>query len=101
VPDSPDADLGLAQRLADAADRITLSRFRAADLRVDRKPDRTPVTDADTATEDAIRAMLASERPSDAVLGEERGGTLTGGAGSSTRSTAPRTTPGACRCGPP
>jgi histidinol-phosphatase len=78
VPETPDADLELAQRLADAADRITLARFQAADLRVDRKPDRTPVTDADTATEDAIRTMLAGERPADAVLGEERGGTLTG-----------------------
>jgi histidinol-phosphatase len=71
-------DLDLAHRLADIADRITLSRFRAADLRVDRKPDRTPVTDADTATEDALRAELARERPTDAVLGEERGGELAG-----------------------
>jgi hypothetical protein len=36
VPDSPDADLRLALTLADTADRITLARFRAADLRVDR-----------------------------------------------------------------
>ncbi|HEX4252414.1 MAG TPA: inositol monophosphatase family protein, partial [Pseudonocardia sp.] len=78
MPETPDADLELALRLADAADRITLARFQAADLRVERKPDRTPVTDADTAAEDAIRAILASERPGDAVLGEERGGTLTG-----------------------
>jgi len=77
-PDSPDADLRLALTLADTADRITLARFRAADLRVDRKPDRTPVTDADTAAEDAIRAVLAEQRPGDAVLGEERGGSLDG-----------------------
>jgi histidinol-phosphatase len=69
VPD----DLALALELADLADGITLSRFQAADLRVDRKPDRTPVTDADTATEDAVRAVLAERRPGDAVLGEERG----------------------------
>jgi histidinol-phosphatase len=31
------------------------------------------VTDADTATEDALRAVLATHRPEDAVLGEERG----------------------------
>ena len=67
-------DLALAGRLADAADAITTARFRALDLAVERKPDRTPVTDADTAVEDAIRALLASERPGDAVLGEERGG---------------------------
>src|SRR6476660_3495265 len=67
-------DLDLAPRLADTADAITLDRFRASDLRVTRKPDRTPVTDADTATEDALRAVLGHERPDDAVLGEERGG---------------------------
>jgi histidinol-phosphatase len=67
-------DLDLALRLADTADAITLTRFRAADLHVARKPDRTPVTDADTAAEDALRAVLATERPGDAVLGEERGG---------------------------
>ncbi|WP_374195025.1 histidinol-phosphatase [Amycolatopsis sp. 195334CR] len=67
-------DLALATRLADAADAITTARFGALDLRVDRKPDRTPVTDADTAVEDAIRELLAAERPDDAVAGEERGG---------------------------
>lgn len=66
-------DLSLALRLAGLADGITTARFRAADLRVERKPDRTPVTDADTAAEDAIRAVLAQARPHDAVLGEERG----------------------------
>ncbi len=70
-------DLALAQRLADAADAITTSRFRALDLNVDRKPDRTPVTDADTAVEDAVRKLLAAERPDDAVAGEERGGSAT------------------------
>ena len=74
-PDLAD-DLALALQLADAADAITLDRFRAADLRVTRKPDRTPVTDADTAAEDALRAVLGTARPGDAVLGEERGGEL-------------------------
>ena len=77
APDHAD-DLALALRLADVADAITLDRFRAADLRVTQKPDRTPVTDADTATEDALRAVLDNERPGDAVLGEERGGDLPG-----------------------
>ncbi|MBE1580294.1 histidinol-phosphatase [Amycolatopsis roodepoortensis] len=72
-------DLELATRLADAADAITTARFRALDLAVERKPDRTPVTDADTAVEDAIRAILAADRPDDAVLGEERGGTAATG----------------------
>jgi histidinol-phosphatase len=79
VPD-PGPDLALALRLADAADAVTLPRFRAADLRVTRKPDRTPVTDADTSAEEALRALIAAERPADAVLGEEGGGTVDGAA---------------------
>jgi histidinol-phosphatase len=72
-------DLELTARLAATADAITLARFRARDLRVDRKPDRTPVTDADVAVEDAIRQVLAAERPADAVAGEERGGQVGAG----------------------
>ncbi|MFD2466550.1 histidinol-phosphatase [Amycolatopsis silviterrae] len=68
-------DLALATRLADAADALTTARFRALDLAVSAKPDRTPVTDADTAVEDAIREILSTERPGDTVAGEERGGT--------------------------
>ncbi|GAB3909765.1 histidinol-phosphatase [Kibdelosporangium lantanae] len=70
------SDLALALRLADAADAITVDRFRARDLKITRKPDRTPVTDADTAVEDAIRALLATEVPDDRIAGEERGGTI-------------------------
>ncbi|MCX2734471.1 histidinol-phosphatase [Saccharopolyspora sp. NFXS83] len=69
-------DLELALRLADTADAITSDRFRARDLTVDRKPDRTPVTDADLAVEDAVRAVLAEQRPDDRVAGEERGGDI-------------------------
>jgi histidinol-phosphatase len=71
-----DSDLEFALQMADAADAITLGRFRAADLQVTRKPDRTPVTDADTAAEDALRRLVEAERPGDAVLGEERGGSV-------------------------
>ncbi|WP_438672352.1 histidinol-phosphatase [Solihabitans fulvus] len=73
------SDLTLALRLADAADLTTLARFRSLDLKVERKPDRTPVTDADVAVEDAIRVTLAEQRPEDAVAGEERGGTVAEG----------------------
>ena len=67
-------DLVLALTLADTADVITLDRAGAADLRIEAKPDRTPVTDADLAVEDAIRDVLRAQRPHDAVIGEERGG---------------------------
>ncbi len=68
-------DLALAHELADAADALTLGRFRALDLRVQAKPDLTPVSDADTAVEQLVRDRLARERPNDAVLGEEYGDT--------------------------
>ncbi|MFZ2509725.1 MAG: histidinol-phosphatase [Gordonia sp. (in: high G+C Gram-positive bacteria)] len=67
-------DLSLALELADSADDLTLARFGALDLRVDAKPDLTPVTDADLACERLLRALLANARPGDAVLGEEFGG---------------------------
>jgi len=72
-------DLAVALRLADAADELTMSRFLATDLVVDRKPDRSPVTDADTAVEDTVREIIAELRPDDAVLGEERGGAIGAG----------------------
>jgi len=66
-------ELALAQQLADAADAITTERYGAADLVVESKPDLTPVSDADRAVEEAIRARLAIERPDDAISGEEFG----------------------------
>jgi histidinol-phosphatase len=73
-----DDDLRFAHVLADAADDISTRRFRALDLRVETKPDLTPVSDADRATEDAIRNHLRRSRPRDAVLGEETGQTGSG-----------------------
>ncbi len=66
-------DLALALELADLADEITLGRFRAVDLVVETKPDLTPVTEADRAVEEALRARLAVARPDDGVVGEEFG----------------------------
>ena len=59
--------------MADAADAITMERFGALDLKVETKPDLTPVTEADKAAEAALRGMITSERPDDSVLGEEFG----------------------------
>lgn len=67
------ADLTLALQLADAADAASMSRFDAPDLEVDTKADETHVTEADLATERAIRAVLEAERPADGVFGEEFG----------------------------
>ncbi|MDG4769250.1 MULTISPECIES: histidinol-phosphatase [Micromonosporaceae] len=69
-------DLSLAHLLADTADSMSMARFRALDLRVEAKPDLTPVSDADTAVEKALRATLARTRPRDGVLGEEFGASV-------------------------
>lgn len=67
-------DLALALLLADRADALTGARFGALDLRIDTKPDLTPVTDADRAVETELREALGRERPDDSVVGEEFGG---------------------------
>ena len=71
-PDLAD-DLALALDLAARADAVSISRFRAMDLSVSIKPDRTPVTDADREVERVIREGLTAVRPDDGVLGEELG----------------------------
>ena len=70
-----DDDLRFAHVLADSADDIALRRFRALDLKVESKPDLTPVTDADVAIEETLRSVLGRARPRDAMLGEELGRT--------------------------
>lgn len=67
------SDLELALAAADLADRITLSFFRLASLSVGTKPDDSPVSEADTAVEAAVRKLVANEKPVDAVVGEEMG----------------------------
>lgn len=66
------SDLELAVRLTDAADAITISRFRTG-LAIETKADLTPVTEADRAVEAEVRRLLARECPDDAILGEEEG----------------------------
>lgn len=68
-----DDDLRFAHVLADDADAQTTARFRAIDLRVETKANRDLVTDADKATEEAIRRTLSRARPRDAIDGEEFG----------------------------
>ena len=68
-------DLELALALAALADELALRRFGATDLLVDRKPDGSPVTDADRSIEAILRTRLHQARPQDAVIGEEGGAT--------------------------
>ncbi len=69
------AELDLALRLADAADAVSMARFDAPDLDVQTKADASHVTEADLATERAIRALIEVERPADGIFGEEYGAT--------------------------
>ncbi len=73
-----DSDIpSTAHALADAARDAILPHFRSAALRPDNKAAAgfDPVTQADRAAEQAMRAVLAQRRPDDAILGEEYGAT--------------------------
>jgi histidinol phosphatase-like enzyme (inositol monophosphatase family) len=66
----------VAHALADAARPATLAHFRQALEAQDKSAGGArfdPVTEADRASERAMRAILAAERPDDGILGEEYG----------------------------
>jgi len=67
------AALDFAHELADIADAITMGRFRALDLRVDTKPDLSPVSEADRNAEQAVRDRVRDSGRGEGVLGEEFG----------------------------
>ncbi|SEN77257.1 histidinol-phosphatase, inositol monophosphatase family [Paracoccus alcaliphilus] len=64
-----------AHRMADAARSAIMPLFRSDRLNTENKrpADFDPVTEADRAAEQAMRAVLAKLRPDDAILGEEYG----------------------------
>ena len=66
-------DLDVAHLLADAARNAILPHFRQSGLRAENKEAEgfDPVTVADRAAEQAMRAILAQYRPDDGILGEE------------------------------
>lgn len=67
-----DAFLAVALELADAAGEIIRPYFRKL-LAVDDKPDLTPVTIADRAAEQAMRALIERRYPTHGIIGEEYG----------------------------
>lgn len=69
------AKLEFAVAAAREAGQLTLSYFQQAGLQVDRKEDRSPVTVADRAAEQLLRARIAERFPEDGVVGEEFGET--------------------------
>src|SRR5690349_3902626 len=73
------SDCDLARTAALAGATVALKYFaELAGLPRELKADGSVVTEADRATEAAIRAVLAEARPADAVLGEEGGQTGAG-----------------------
>src|SRR5438093_129030 len=64
--------MSFAMELADQADKIAMRYFRR-ELRIDRKPDRTFVTQADTAVERTLREQIEHRYPQHGVLAEEFG----------------------------
>jgi histidinol-phosphatase len=67
-----DAWLEIAQAACDEADGIARQAFRR-DLEISTKPDRTFVTQADTAIERAIRGRIKAAYPDHGLVGEEYG----------------------------
>ncbi|ABQ68793.1 histidinol-phosphatase [Rhizorhabdus wittichii] len=65
-------DIILANRLAEAAGEAIRPFFRAR-FDLETKADASPVTEADRAAEAAMRAIIAVERPTDGIIGEEYG----------------------------
>lgn len=77
MTDAADLDryLASAQALADAARAVALASFRSP-LAIERKPDASPVTEADRRIEALCRQKLAEWHPGHGVVGEEYPPTL-------------------------
>ena len=97
-----DDDLRLAHVIADQVDSQTMSRFKALDLHVESKPDHTPgLRRRPQRRGDHPRPARPRARPRrHPRRGVRRHRATARAAGSSTRSTAPRTSCAASPCGP-
>jgi histidinol-phosphatase len=74
--------LPFLHELADGADEMARRFFRQTGLRVDTKPDQSPVSEADVAIETMVRTLTRERHLGLGILGEEEGET---GAGEATR----------------
>ena len=74
---TPSPELAAALEAAEAATRVIRAHYQK-NIAVVLKADQSPVTAADVAAEQAIRAVLATRFPAHAFLGEETGRTGTG-----------------------
>ncbi|MFM7046357.1 MAG: inositol monophosphatase family protein [Actinomycetota bacterium] len=67
------SDLALALRAADIADAVSLPGFVGRAFSVERKADRSEVTEIDRSIETAISSLLLTQRPDYSLYGEEHG----------------------------
>jgi histidinol-phosphatase len=67
-------ELAFARRLAAVADELALQFFQRGVI-TQRKPDGSPVSEADVAVERRLRELISEQRPADGVQGEELGET--------------------------
>jgi histidinol-phosphatase len=67
------ARLDFAVQIARAAGDVTMKYFRRADLKVERKADKSPVTIADRSAEELLRVRIGERFPHDGIVGEELG----------------------------
>ncbi len=65
--------LAWLEREVRACRPVALRYFRSSSLRIERKPDRSPVTDADRAVEERLRRAIARACPGERIIGEEFG----------------------------
>jgi len=68
-----DGRVQFALDLAIAAGNTTLQYFRTNQYQVERKRDKSPVTQADKSAEETVRKLISDRFPADAILGEEFG----------------------------
>lgn len=68
-------ELELALEVAVQAGNLTLKYFRQRSLKVEKKRDKSPVTEADKKAEQLVRTFLRKAFPKDGFLGEESGET--------------------------
>jgi histidinol-phosphatase len=64
----------LLEAIVDAGDQIAMRYFRAMEMRIEKKGDGSPVTQADRAIEEMARGKVAASGLALEVLGEEMGG---------------------------
>jgi histidinol phosphatase-like enzyme (inositol monophosphatase family) len=67
--------MNLAVEIAREAGDLTLRYFRRDDLQIERKADRSPVTEADRGAEQLLRERIGNRFSHDGIIGEEHGTT--------------------------